>query len=57
MGADADGKAIADAAYALWSDTEAQRRMLMAQRENTVPDSADRICRFIVEHYSRNPSK
>lgn len=54
-GADADGKAIADAAYALWSDTEAQRRMLMAQRENTVPDSADRICRFIVEHYSLNP--
>ncbi len=51
-GANAGDAAIADAAYSLWCDKDAQRRMLQAQRDNINPDSADQICSFIIKHYS-----
>ncbi len=44
---------IAEAAFSLWNDGEAQQRMLEAQRKNINPDSADDICRFIIEKYSK----
>lgn len=53
-GANADTHAIAEAAYSLWCDREAQRHMLAAQRENAFPDSADNICRFIMERYQQH---
>jgi len=51
-GPNATPEAIADKAYALWKDEDAQRKMLQAQRENMNPDSADDICRFLIERYS-----
>ena len=52
-GANASPDAIAETAYALWLDKDAQQAMLQAQRDNIHPDSADEICRFILEKYSK----
>lgn len=52
-GANASPEAIAEAAYSLLNDSEAQRNMLESQRSNIHPDSADEICRFIVEKYTK----
>ena len=48
-GANASPEVIAEAAFSLWSDKDAQRSMLRAQREAINPDAADEICRFILE--------
>ena len=52
-GASASPEAIAQAAYSLLSDCDEQRKMLEAQRNNVHPGSADEICRFIIEKYSK----
>ena len=52
-GPNASPSEIAETAYSLWSDREAQQRMLKAQRDNMNPDSADDICRFIIEKYAK----
>lgn len=48
-GTGAGNDAIAEKAFSLWNDPDAQRRMLQAQRDNINPDAADEICRFILE--------
>ena len=47
-----DNSALADAAYDLYCDKDAQQRMLEAQRANINPHAAEDICNFIIEHYS-----
>ena len=52
-GINASPEDIAESAYALWRDRDAQEKMLRAQRDNIHPDSADEICRFILEKYAK----
>ena len=52
-GANASPEAIAEAAEGRLRDCDAQRKMLEAQRNNSHPDSADEICRCIIEKYSK----
>lgn len=44
---------IAQTALSLWLDKSAQQKMLKSQRDNINPESADDICRFIIEKYSK----
>lgn len=46
-----DCGALAQAAFNLWLDKDAQTRMLAAQRRHTNPNAADDICNFIIEHF------
>lgn len=52
-----DNNALADAAYKLYCDKDAQKHMLEAQRANINPHAAEDICNFIIEHYSGNTQK
>ena len=52
-GANASPEAIAEAARSLLNDADAQRKMLEAQKHNVNPHSAEEICRFILEKYSK----
>lgn len=47
-----DYGSLADAAYNLYCDKDAQRKMLDSQRININPNAADDICNFIIRHFS-----
>lgn len=47
-----DVKILADRAYKLFCDKDAQQRMLEAQRTNINPRAAENICNFIIKHFS-----
>lgn len=43
---------LADTAYNLYCDKDAQRKMLDSQRLNINPNAADDICNFIIRHFA-----
>lgn len=47
-----DYTGLADTAYNLYCDKDAQHKMLDAQRQNINPNAADDICNFVIRHFS-----